>query len=108
MKCSPPRNSDAPLTKAAVKEVMGQIPEWALIVEDGERKLRRAFAFPNFVRALGFANQVGGIAEEEGHHPVITLTWGRASVTWYTHSIDGLHRNDFIMAAKTDQSRAQG
>lgn len=59
--------------------------------------------FRDFARALAFTNAVGEVAEEEGHHPVIELTWGRVTVTWWTHKIGGLHQNDFIMAAKTSQ-----
>jgi 4a-hydroxytetrahydrobiopterin dehydratase len=83
--------------------MMAQVPDWAVLEEDGVKRLQRTFRFRNFVAALDFTNRVGGIAEEEGHHPVITLTWGRATVTWYTHKINGLHDNDFIMAAKTDE-----
>ena len=57
----------------------------------------------DFAEALEFTNDVGAIAEEEGHHPAILTEWGRVTVTWWTHKIRGLHRNDFIMAAKTDQ-----
>lgn len=108
MRCTPTRSHDRQLTETEIAEMLGQLPDWTLAEEEGERKLRRTFKFPNFVSALEFANQVGEIAEEEGHHPVITLTWGRATVTWYTHMIHGLHKNDFIMAAKTDQLRAPG
>ena len=87
---------------------MCQVPEWELVEEDGVKRLQRTFKFRDFVAALDFTNRVGEIAEEEGHHPVITLTWGGATVTWYTHKISGLHENDFIMAAKTDKLRAPG
>ena len=58
--------------------------------------------FPVFASALAFTNQVGALAEAEGHHPAILTEWGRVTVSWWTHAIRGLHRNDFIMAAKTD------
>jgi 4a-hydroxytetrahydrobiopterin dehydratase len=83
--------------------MLTQVPEWDLVEEDGVKRLQRVFKFRNFAAALDFTNQVGEIAEEEGHHPIITLTWGRATVTWYTHKIEGLHDNDFIMAAKTNE-----
>jgi len=108
MRCTPTRSQDSELTEPEIAEMLGQLSGWELAEEEGESKLRRTFKFPNFVSALEFANQVGEIAEEEGHHPVITLTWGRATVTWYTHMIHGLHKNDFIMAAKTDRLRAPG
>lgn len=103
MKPSASRGDDAPLTADKIDELMPQVPEWDLVQENDADKLRRTFTFPNFAQALDFTNRVGKIAEQEGHHPIITLTWGRATVTWYTHKIDGLHKNDFIMAAKTDE-----
>ena len=68
----------------------------------GVRRLERVFAFKDFAQALAFTNQVGELAEAEGHHPAILTEWGRVTVTWWTHKINGLHRNDFIMAAKTE------
>ena len=67
------------------------------------RNLERVFKWKNFVQALAFTNRVGELAEEEGHHPALLTEWGKVTVTWWTHKIKGLHRNDFIMAARTDQ-----
>ena len=64
---------------------------------------QQEFKFKNFVQALEFTNQVGRLAEEECHHPALLTEWGRVTVTWWTHKIKGLHRNDFVMAAKTDE-----
>ncbi len=80
-----------------------QIPEWHIIKTDGIKKLMRTFQFVNFLEALAFTNRVGTLAEKQGHHPAILTEWGKVTVTWWTHKISGLHRNDFIMAAKTDQ-----
>lgn len=91
------------LGNEAVEEMISQLPNWDLVEEDGIKKLRRTFDFSNFAEALDFTNQVGEIAEAEGHHPIITLTWGRATVTWYTHKVKGLQENDFTMAAKTNE-----
>ena len=66
------------------------------------RRLERAFTFSDFAAALAFTNRVGAAAEAEGHHPALLTEWGRVTVTWWTHAIRGLHRNDFVMAAKTD------
>lgn len=103
MKCSACRGDEPPLSDAEIEEYLPQAPDWDLVEENGVKKLKRTFRFGNFVEALDFTNAVGEAAEEEGHHPIITLTWGRATVTWYTHKIKGLHENDFIMAAKTDE-----
>ena len=103
MKCSACRGDEPPLTDEEIEELMPQVPGWELVEREGIKRLARTFKFRNFAQALAFTNEVGGIAEEEGHHPVIELTWGRATITWYTHKIKGLHQNDFIMAAKTDE-----
>jgi 4a-hydroxytetrahydrobiopterin dehydratase len=103
MTCSACRGDEAPLAGQELDNYLAEVPGWDLVEEDGIKKLTRTFKFKNFVDALTFTIQVGKVAEEEGHHPIITLTWGRASVTWYTHKIEGLHHNDFIMAAKTDR-----
>jgi 4a-hydroxytetrahydrobiopterin dehydratase len=80
-----------------------QIPDWQVVEREGIPRLERVFSFPNFATALAFTDRVGALAEAEGHHPALLTEWGRVTVTWWTHKIGGLHRNDFIMAAKTDQ-----
>lgn len=80
-----------------------EVPEWQVIEEDGERRLQRAFTFPDFALALAFTDRIGAIAEQEQHHPALMTEWGKVTATWWTHSIGGLHKNDFIMAAKTDE-----
>jgi len=66
-------------------------------------QLSREFGFRNFAEAIAFSNRVGDIAEDEGHHPAILTEWGKVTVTWWTHKIGGLHKNDLIMAARTDK-----
>jgi 4a-hydroxytetrahydrobiopterin dehydratase len=75
---------------------------WQLLEREGIARLERVFHFPSFADALAFTNRVAALAEAEGHHPALLTEWGRVTVTWWTHKIRGLHRNDFIMAAKTD------
>lgn len=82
--------------------LLQQIPAWQIVTVDGVKRLTRSFKFKNFKQALNFTNKVGEIAEAEGHHPVIITEWGMVTVNWWTHKIGGLHENDFIMAAKTD------
>ena len=95
---------DAPtVTDTELAELKPQIPEWELVERDGIRRLRRVFPFRDFAEALAFTNAVGEIAEDEGHHPALLTEWGRVTVTWWTHKIKGLHINDFVMAAKTDE-----
>ncbi len=106
-KCTACR-ADAPrVTDAERAELKPQVPQWAVVEREGIPRLERAFKFPNFADALAFTNQVGRIAEEEGHHPALLTEWGQVTVTWWTHKIRGLHRNDFIMAAKTDRLYGQ-
>lgn len=80
-----------------------QIPDWNIEVRDGVMQLEKRYLFKNFKHALAFTNAVGASAEAEGHHPGLLTEWGKVTVTWWSHSINGLHRNDFIMAARTDQ-----
>lgn len=104
MKCAACRGGEPTLTDAEIAELHLQVPFWAVIERKGIKKIERTFQFKNFVEALAFTNKVGEIAEIEGHHPAMLTEWGRVTVTWWTHKIRGLHRNDFIMAAKTDQT----
>ena len=80
-----------------------QIPDWGLVERDGVARLERVNRLADFAQALAFTNRGGELAEHEGHHPALLTEWGRVTVTWWTHKIKGLHRNDFIMAAKTDK-----
>lgn len=83
-------------------ELKSQIPDWQILEEKGEQRLQRVYHFPDFKVALEFTQRVGLEAEKEGHHPALLTEWGKVTVTWWTHAINGLHRNDFIMASKTD------
>jgi 4a-hydroxytetrahydrobiopterin dehydratase len=97
------RRKDAPtVTDAEIAEFHPQVPDWEIVELDGIKRLRRVLSLDNFAQALEF-KKVGELAEEEGHHPALLTEWGRATVTWWTHKIKGLHRNDFVMAAKTDE-----
>lgn len=102
MKCGACRRDAPRVTDAEVAELKPQIPDWRLVERDGIPRLERVFVFDNFAAALAFTNKVGAVAEAEGHHPALLTEWGRVTVAWWTHKIRGLHRNDFIMAAKTD------
>ena len=106
LKCTACRGDEPMLTDTQIAELHPQVPNWQVVERDGIKRLERAFKFDNFVHALAFTNKVGELAEEEGHHPAILTEWGRVTVTWWTHKIKGLHQNDFIMAAKSDQAYA--
>jgi 4a-hydroxytetrahydrobiopterin dehydratase len=98
--CVPCRGGTPPLRGEELDEFRRQVPEWE-VVED--HHLRRRFRFKNFREALGFVNRVGELAEEQEHHPDVSLGWGYAEVTVFTHKIDGLTESDFILAAKISE-----
>lgn len=96
--------ADAPrVTEQEAAELQRQIPEWEQVEVAGVAQLYRVFRLKNFAQALAFANRVGALAEEQCHHPALLVEYGKLTVRWWTHKIGGLHRNDFIMAARTDQ-----
>lgn len=96
--------ADAPrVSEADMQTLRDEIPDWKLVEEDGVPKLQRQFSFASFSDALTFTNRVGELAESLQHHPALLTEWGSVTVTWWTHKIHGLHRNDFICAARTDQ-----
>jgi len=102
--CCEACRADAPLiSEDELRRLMPAIPDWQVVVVDGVMQLRREFGFKNFAQAMAFSNQVGDIAEAEDHHPAILTEWGKVTITWWSHKIRGLHKNDLIMAARTDQ-----
>ncbi len=91
------------LPETEIKKLAVVLVGWDLIQVDGEDRLQRMYQFKDFSQALAFTNQVGALAEKENHHPSITTEWGKVTVTWWTHKVHGLHQNDFVMAARTDE-----
>jgi len=98
--CVPCRGGIPPLTREEAEGYLKDVDGWSL--SDDATRIRREFKFKDFAAALDFVNKVGQLAEEEGHHPDITVGYGYADVTFFTHKIKGLHENDFIMAAKVN------
>ena len=101
-KCEACRRDSPSVTDEEVAQLKPELPDWEMINEDDIPKLDRVFKFKDFQQALDFTNQLGNLAEDQGHHPRLITEWGRVQVTWWTHKIRNLHRNDFVMAAKTD------
>lgn len=94
---------DAPiLSEQEIQELAPQIPSWMIHEEEGIKKLICSFAFSSYEDSVNFTNKVAKLAEEEDHHPEIVLEWGNVTVSWWSHKIKGLHKNDFICASKTD------
>ncbi|QSP94197.1 4a-hydroxytetrahydrobiopterin dehydratase [Marinobacter salinisoli] len=101
--CDACRKSSPRVTEGERHRLHEQLPGWQIVDAKGHELLTKAYKFKNFAEALAFTNRVGALAEAENHHPEIKLEWGRATVSWWTHTINGLHKNDFILAARTDE-----
>ena len=101
--CVPCRGGVPPLKGAELKEFSVQLEAWQVV---DEHHLQKTYAFKNFRESLDFVNQVGELAEEQGHHPDICFGWGKAEITIWTHKIDGLTESDFVLAAKIDRLKA--
>lgn len=97
--CIPCRGGVPPLTAQEIAPLLRQLRDWAVV---SNHHLEKHFSFPDFAGALAFVNTVGAIAEAEGHHPALTLSWGKVGVSIWTHKIDGLTESDFVLAAKID------
>jgi 4a-hydroxytetrahydrobiopterin dehydratase len=100
MTCVPCKGGVPPLTGVELHRFSDQLPNWKVV---DEHHITRTFTFPDFQKALDFVNRVGAVAEQQGHHPDILLTWGKAEITLWTHKVQGLTESDFIMAAKIDR-----
>lgn len=102
-KCAACRADSPHVTAQEMQELLPQIPAWQIVEHNGIPQLERTFKFKNFAQALAFTNRIGALAQEQDHHPKLCTEYGKTTVTWWTHKIRGLHRNDFVMAAKCDQ-----
>jgi 4a-hydroxytetrahydrobiopterin dehydratase len=103
LKCVACRRDAPTVTDTEVAELLPQVPDWEIVESEGIKQLQREFSFADFATAMNFTNAIAELAENEAHHPALLTEWGRTTITWWTHKIKGLHRNDFIMAAKTDE-----
>ena len=101
--CEPCGKNAQPLNLGEAQERLKSLSQWQIVEHDGIMKLTRQFTFRNFADALAFSQRVGDVAEQAGHHPVLVTEWGKTTVTWWSHKINGLHLNDFILAARTDE-----
>ncbi len=100
-RCVACRKDGEPTSEQDQSVYMDSLIDWETITVNDVQHLSRTFTFKNFVDALAFTNGVGDLAEAEDHHPALLTEWGKVQVTWWTHSIAGLHDNDFILAART-------
>ncbi len=106
-KCVPCHGGVPPMSESEIAQMLSEVPGWEVMEVENQKRLQRTFKFRDFATALEFTNRIGQIAEAEGHHPLMITEWGKVTVAWWTHAIGGLHHNDFIMAAKTNQIYAQ-
>lgn len=102
LSCEACRSGAPKMEDSEIAELMPKITEWEQVMVDEVPRLHRTFTFDGWLPAVDFVNKVARAAEENDHHPLIQLEWGKVQVSWWTHKIRGLHKNDFIMAAKTD------
>ena len=100
-RCVPCRGGVPPLTGEEIAKLLPQVPGWQVV---HDHHLSKTLSFPDFVSALDFVNRAGAIAEQEGHHPDLYLSWGRVEIRIWTHKINGLTESDFYLAAKTDRA----
>ena len=106
--CAACRAGAPQATPEQIAGYLPQLPGWRIKQVAGIKRLEKTFPCKDFARALALTNRIGAIAEQQDHHPAIVTEWGRVTVSWWTHTIAGLHVNDFIMAAKTEQIVAAG
>jgi 4a-hydroxytetrahydrobiopterin dehydratase len=92
----------AKLSGHEISSLMSEVPDWAVITEDGMERLQRVFRFDDFADALDFANRIGLLAEEADHHPRLVVEWGSVGVTWWSHSEGGMVAADIDMAKKVN------
>ena len=101
--CTPCTKTSAALTCDQIDQLIGLLPQWQVLELNGVSQLTRSYSCADFNGAMDGASIVAKLAEAHSHHPALVIEWGKITVTWWTHSINGLHQNDFILAAKTDQ-----
>lgn len=101
--CIPCSGSLPAATSEEIARLHSEVPDWKILEVENVSQLQREYRFKNFDQALAFTNEVGAIAQTAGHHPSLLTEWGKVTVGWWTHAINGLHHNDFVMAAKTDE-----
>jgi len=100
--CQPCLKGSATLSSQDAERYLAHLPTWKIIAIDGEQRLLRQFTLKTYRQCLDFALGIGNLAEQQNHHPLMEIAWGEVTVSWWTHTIRGLHLNDFIMAARTD------
>lgn len=102
-RCEACRAGAPTVSDSELKTLAKEIPHWQILRKENIQQLQRVFTFPDFQSAMVFTNKIAKMAAAENHHPAVLVEWGKVTVNWWSHKIKGLHKNDFIMAAKTDR-----
>ena len=98
------KKGDPGISSEEAETLQAKIPAWSVIDDHGVAKLVRTYPSKDYGFLLALADKIGSMAEQVNHHPVLVIEWGKLTVTWWTHTIGGLHRNDYIMAARCDRA----
>ena len=99
-----PNSNSIALTDKDIEQQLKELSDWELATKNDIKQIVRSYSFKNFTSAMDFANQVTELAEQENHHPQICVEWGKVSIAWWTHTLSGVHLNDFIMASRCDKT----
>lgn len=94
------------LDEQQARQLLAELEGWSLISVAGVPRVEKVYSFKDFKQALAFTDQVGALAEDVGHHPALLTEWGKVTVTWWSHNLGGVHRNDMIMAARTERLKS--
>jgi len=105
--CEACRTGAPKLSDEELRQCLKELPEWELVEDEGVKKLTRRYRTKNFREAMALADALAELAEAQGHHPVMRVEYGALTLWWWTHKIGGLHRNDAVMAAKSDEVHGQ-
>ena len=92
-----------PLNKIEQAQFLTMLNDWELVYQDDIAQLCKVYSLRDYVSALALVQRIGALAEQYDHHPAMLIEWGKVEVRWWTHRVHGLHKNDFILAAKTDE-----
>lgn len=102
-RCVACRPGSPQVSDAEAKDLLKQLPDWKVVECEGVKQLERTYRFSDFAQPTALAVRIAQRADQQDHHPKLAIEWGKLTVTWWTHAIKGLHRNDFIMAAQADE-----
>ncbi|MEH6445590.1 MAG: 4a-hydroxytetrahydrobiopterin dehydratase [Oceanospirillaceae bacterium] len=101
LNCTNHKTENQLISPFIIRPLMAQLPDWELVVDNDKEHLKAEFKIKNYMKAIAFCNAIAELAEAADHHPKIIIEYAKVTVYWWTHTLRGLHKNDFILAAKT-------